>query len=521
MARAMVTFTPSSQWATSSRWWSRTCDPSCEARPGGWSPRPAVRCALIGIGWHMIWKGVLFALVALAAATPANAQVTTVAPEAPTQVVHLTDGSVLRGAVVEMKDGVVLLRTANGTLSIPQESIVRIEISPSEMPAASPSPSPVQATLEGATPFFPTETNSQEGPVGWVYPDQVVATVPDGTDIGNRVRWDAGTATWLRVESLYRVIGEELGRSESSPTTLFSTEKQARPRYLLGGNIVELSFANAERTSLTSARFRSRVVVRWQVYDSKLKRVIFAREAEGAGTSNSMPNAVENATRDSVRSLVGHKDFISFTTSTPDPGEPGPLLDLGGASVSSTSRIPSAPPRFVKRDPDIAANVFLGARSVDAEYWAPFQSIPSYGVEFTYSPKGIPIALAVDAWGGTATKAVGATEIVASVFEVDAGARKIFKIRGWLLPSIGAGAAIVRADYSATSASLGGDDEQLDGDTVLGGWVSAGLAVRPVEMVTVGVTVRYTSAQVELFGERGEAGGLFGGVMAGIAFGRY
>lgn len=468
----------------------------------------------------MIWRGVLFALVALAVTSPANAQVTTVAPEAPNQVVHLRDGSVLRGAVVEMKDGVVLLRTANGTLSIPQESIVRIEISPSEMPAALPSPSPEPATIEGDTRFFPAGTDSQAGPVGWVYPDQVVATIPDGTDIGNRVRWDTGTATWLRVESLYRVIGEELGRSESSPTTLFSTE-QARPRYLLGGNIVELSFANAERTSLTSARFSSRLVVRWQVYDSKLKRIIFAREAEGAGISNSMPNAVENATRDSVRSLVGHRDFISFTSSTPDPGEPGPLLDPSGASVSSTSRILSAPPRFVKRDPDIAANVFLGARSIDAEYWAPFQSIPSYGVELTYSPKGVPIGLAVDAWGGTATKAVGATEIVASVFEVDAGARKIFKIRGWLLPSVGAGAAIVRADYSAASASFGGDDEQLDGDTVLGGWVSAGLVVRPVEMVSVGVSIRYTSAQVELFGKRGEAGGLFGGVMAGIAFGRY
>ncbi len=92
------------------------------------------------------------------------------------QVLHLNDGSVLRGKLIETRDGVVIFETSVGRISVPQDRIERIEFvgGPDAGPSPAPSgtPPPQQGPWDGPHPAHAAHAAHAPtiyffGKVGW------------------------------------------------------------------------------------------------------------------------------------------------------------------------------------------------------------------------------------------------------------------------------------------------------------------------------------------------------------------
>lgn len=79
------------------------------------------------------------------------AMLATQAAWAAEQILHLKDGSVLRGRLVETRDGIVVFETSVGRITVPQDRVDRIEfVGSEEVPA--PTPHPERTPWPMATP---------------------------------------------------------------------------------------------------------------------------------------------------------------------------------------------------------------------------------------------------------------------------------------------------------------------------------------------------------------------------------
>lgn len=82
------------------------------------------------------------------------------------QIVHLKDGSTLRGEMVSKKDGVVTFKTSIGVIDVPEASIVRIEYS-GAAPTATATPAPQTVwDASPATGAAPAATGTGVAAVG-------------------------------------------------------------------------------------------------------------------------------------------------------------------------------------------------------------------------------------------------------------------------------------------------------------------------------------------------------------------
>lgn len=90
-----------------------------------------------------------------------------------------------------------------------------------------------------------------------------------------------------------------------------------------------------------------------------------------------------------------------------------------------------------------------------------------------------------------------------STIELDLGVRKIWKL-GIVKPYLGGGLAIVNGKVEAFAF---GESEPDDG-TSLGGWLGGGAMWRIGHRLNLGLDARYSTADVEIFEEDFDAGGL-------------
>lgn len=103
-------------------------------------------------------------------------------------VVHLRDGSVLRGEVLRYEGGVLVLRTAYGEITVQESAIARIEgstnvVVPAEAP---PSPPPAGATAPAA-PARPAGRAPVDGS-GFSFGADLGIQIPRGNFYGNRFK---------------------------------------------------------------------------------------------------------------------------------------------------------------------------------------------------------------------------------------------------------------------------------------------------------------------------------------------
>jgi len=156
-------------------------------------------------------------------------------------------------------------------------------------------------------------------------------------------------------------------------------------------------------------------------------------------------------------------------------------------------------------------SVFLGKKFLDEDDWKPLDDQSEIGFFLDFRPKKWPVNIAIDyldseEYGfqnisGTITYVERGTE------EINIGIRKIFKITPNIRPYIGGGLAYIRGEFKSITS---------DDDAGTGIWIDAGLYWDFIEHFYLGVDLRYSKAEITLFGADVEAGGFHVGWMGGF-----
>lgn len=167
-------------------------------------------------------------------------------------------------------------------------------------------------------------------------------------------------------------------------------------------------------------------------------------------------------------------------------------------------------------------NVMFGQKNLDDDdYWEPVEDQTEYGIMFDFKANdNWPISIAVDVLfsdddGESYSPYLGANvEYEGETQEFNLGVRKYFPVTPQFKPYVGGGLAYISAEYSGSYAGVSVSDD----DSEVGFWLGGGAVFTFAERINIGVDLRYSQAEVSLFGVDGEAGGSHFLVFAGLHF---
>jgi hypothetical protein len=166
-------------------------------------------------------------------------------------------------------------------------------------------------------------------------------------------------------------------------------------------------------------------------------------------------------------------------------------------------------------------NVLVAAKYLDTTGWGPTNRQGEIGLVTNWQWRAWPVLIAADLLAASNEAAVSNatyTEEDAHSFELDLGARKIWKPTASWRPYFGGGLALAYADIDYTG-SPGPQPSISSGGYGVGGWVDGGVFWAFTEVFNLGVDARYSSEDVRLFSSTRNAGGLHFGLLAGYHFG--
>ena len=143
------------------------------------------------------------------------------------------------------------------------------------------------------------------------------------------------------------------------------------------------------------------------------------------------------------------------------------------------------------------------------------------GVLFDFNPGSLPVNFAIDYFRSTNTETTlllaatfTALEVSSSSKELDIGIRKIWDHSPNKRPYIGGGLAIIETEFEETFFS----QTKTDKDTGAGIWLNAGIYWTLGGHFNLGFDFRYSYAKITLLEQEVNAGGVHGGILAGVHF---
>ncbi|HET8947552.1 MAG TPA: hypothetical protein VFQ07_11275 [Candidatus Polarisedimenticolia bacterium] len=160
-------------------------------------------------------------------------------------------------------------------------------------------------------------------------------------------------------------------------------------------------------------------------------------------------------------------------------------------------------------------NFLLGFKPLDKNDWGPVEDQGAFGAEVTFGRETWPVWIAIDYFATAAVEErvpinvggfVTSGDITGTTFELDFGLRKIWG-RKKTRPFFGAGVGVVGATYDA--------DVVDDSDQTAAVWAGGGVFWRLGRRFNLGGSVRWSDAQVTLFDNDVQAGGLTYGLLLG------
>ena len=161
------------------------------------------------------------------------------------------------------------------------------------------------------------------------------------------------------------------------------------------------------------------------------------------------------------------------------------------------------------------ANVLIGLKAVDADDWTPVDDQTALGIEVAFGRDTWPVWIAIDyIESGEVEEDLPVVvngfrsleDVTGSTFEIDLGVRKIWG-QNRTRPFLGGGLGLVGAGFDVEVVD--------DDDMTLGAWAGGGVFWRLGSRFNIGGTLRYSHADVTLFGEDVKAGGLTYGLILG------
>jgi hypothetical protein len=162
--------------------------------------------------------------------------------------------------------------------------------------------------------------------------------------------------------------------------------------------------------------------------------------------------------------------------------------------------------------PGVEKNLILhlGARSLDAGFWAPLETQGVFGMELDFKPEDWPVGF----MAGLMFSAVNKSAVViaqgvpisadfeSSITELDAGARRYFPILPWLNLYLNAGASVFSAEVKVGSRWT---STQASSSSGVGLFYGGGAALR-FGAFSAGMDARRMNGQrVTIFGDKGKA----------------
>jgi hypothetical protein len=156
-------------------------------------------------------------------------------------------------------------------------------------------------------------------------------------------------------------------------------------------------------------------------------------------------------------------------------------------------------------------NFFLGGKSLDSNDWAPVEDHAELGVLVDFKQNNWPVSIALDFLGSYSESTELGIKFEGSTSEFDAGVRKIWEVAGSSVrPYIGGGLALVNAEFKGTSFNT-----LSDSDKSVGIWLNGGIYWTLGQSFNIGLDLRYSQAEVTVFGVDVEAGGSHAGLILG------
>lgn len=156
-------------------------------------------------------------------------------------------------------------------------------------------------------------------------------------------------------------------------------------------------------------------------------------------------------------------------------------------------------------------NFFLGQKSLDSDDWAPLDDQGEFGVLVDFKQRSWPVSVAIDILVSADEETVLGSPVDGITSEINGGVRKIWEVTGSSVrPYIGGGLALIAADLERRNFTTVSDD-----DNSLGIWLNAGVYWTLGQSFNLGLDLRYSKAEVTLFGVDVEAGGTHAGLILG------
>jgi hypothetical protein len=185
-------------------------------------------------------------------------------------------------------------------------------------------------------------------------------------------------------------------------------------------------------------------------------------------------------------------------------------------------------------------NFVLGQKHLDSDDWPTGDAQGSLSFLSTFGSRSWPVQVAIDVLASGSTESsfeisrpgfeITGDDVAQGTFELDVGVRKIWRT-GRARPFVGGGLAVIwggqeRARRVPDLPDLEiGDTIPLppvivsDSDEAPGAWIDGGIFWRLGKMFNIGLEVRYSRAELELFGEDVQTGGFNLGLILGWGWG--
>lgn len=157
-------------------------------------------------------------------------------------------------------------------------------------------------------------------------------------------------------------------------------------------------------------------------------------------------------------------------------------------------------------------SAYLGYKSVDDKDWPNLDSQRSAGVISDFGKRSWPVSIAADLVFAADDNRSESTEITGGTAELHLGARKAWSLENSSFsPYVGGGLALINASIEQESSGMVTEED----DTAIGAWVGVGTYYAITPRINLGVDVRYSFAEVTLFDQDRETGGLNAGITLG------
>lgn len=211
---------------------------------------------------------------------------------------------------------------------------------------------------------------------------------------------------------------------------------------------------------------------------------------------------------------------IEYVPSSPTVANPqsspsgAPAAETAVPARIDTPRAVNTPPAYFNVD------ILVGSKRASSD-WAPIETQGEFGIQTSLGPSKWPGALAFEIMSSyraapgrePETRKIDYT---GSSAEYAFGVRLLRKTSMKFRPQAGFGVSYIDARYTAETSS---GEKFADADSAFGIWAGAALQLRLGRRVNVGLSARYSAAEIELFGAAGNAGGFHAGITVGAGFG--